>query len=516
MMARYAELLTSAEIAAVHEASLEVLEGIGVLVRNERARERLRRHGCRVDPDTQIVTFPRRVVEEFRRLVPPTFTFHARDEALTKVIPGAGLVVATASSAPNLIDPDSGVERRSRSQDIARIGHLVSQLSGIDVFSVSVLADDAPEGQFSLSRFYPAVKNCAKPVRTSVMDVREARQILELGALVAGGEAAFRSRPFITFGYCSIVSPLTMDFDSTEMLMYYADNRLPAYGTIAPIGGISAPLPMIGMLAQINAEWLSTVVLAQVSRAGTPLIYNFLPVVGDMRTGAYAAGAVETGIVAMGLAQMARFYGVPSGSYLGLTNAKIGDAQAGFEKAMSPALAATAGIDFIVMGGLLDALLAFDFGQLVIDDEIAQMLKRLRQDLSLGSLEQSLAEIRKAGPGGMFVGHAETLALMKSGAFLPQIADRERREVWQGRGALDAHARALARAKRLLCRPNSGAIAAETDARVRRAFEQLVSGDCDAPEEWQALVADEPRKRRPRRRGLAPAGTAAAGPRVDQ
>ena len=104
-----------------------------------------------------------------------------------------------------------------------------------------VLADDAPESQFSLSRFYPAVKTCWKPVRTSVADVREARQILELGAAVAGSEAAFRARPFITFGYCSIVDPLTMDFDSTEMLMFYAEQGLPAYGTIAPIGGTSAP-----------------------------------------------------------------------------------------------------------------------------------------------------------------------------------------------------------------------------------------------------------------------------------
>ncbi len=500
MIAAYAELLTPAQVSAVHEASLEVLAEIGILVRNEKARERLQRHGCRLDPDTQVVTFPRAVIEEFRRLVPPSFTFHARDEAFTKVIPGGAMVIATASSAPNLIDPDTGEDRRSRSQDIARIGHLVSQLPGIDVFSVSVLADDAPQGQFSLSRFYPAVKNCAKPVRTSVMDVREAQQILTLGALVAGSESAFYARPFITFGYCSIVSPLTMDFDSTEMLMFCAEQNLPAYGTIAPIGGLSAPLSMIGMLAQINAEWLATAVLAQMSRAGTPLIYNFLPVVGDMRTGAYAAGAVETGIMAMGLAQMARFYQVPSGSYLGLTNAKLGDAQAGFEKALSPALATTAGIDFVVMGGLLDALMSFDFGQLVIDDEIAQMLKRLRQDLGLGNLEQSLEEIRAAGPAGMFVGNAETLALMKTAAFLPQVADRERREVWAQRGRLDAHARALLRAKELMCQPNAAAISGAIDARVRAGLEDLVTGDCDIPDAWRRLLADEPRRRRPNRR----------------
>lgn len=500
MTARPAELLTPEDLAAVHEAALELLEQVGVLVRNAKARERFARHGCRVDAESQIVTFPRAVVEEFRRLVPPRFTFHARNEAYSKTIPDDALVVATASSAPNLVDPDSGEERRSRSDDIARIAHLVSGLQGIDVFSVSVTADDAPAGQFSLSRFYPAVRHCWKPVRTSVIDVAEARQVQKLGALVAGSEREFRARPFITFGYCAIVSPLTMDFDSTEMLMYFAENGLPAYGTIAPIGGISAPLSMMGMLAQISAEWLAAAVLAQMSRPGTPLIHNFLPVVGDMRSGAYAAGAVETGIMAMALAQMARHYGVPSGAYLGLTNAKVGDAQAGFEKAMSPALAAAAGIDFVVMGGLLDALMAFDFGQLVIDDEIALMLKRARQDLALGSLAGGLAEIREAGPGGMFVGHAETLALMKSAAFLPEIADRERREVWARRGSLDAHARALQRAKAILCEPNPAALAPDVDARVRAGFDGLVRGDFDVPEAWQAFRHEAPRPRRGRRR----------------
>jgi hypothetical protein len=77
-------------------------------------------------------------------MIPRAFTFHARNEAYSKTIPGDALVVATASSAPDLLDPDTGEERRARSGDIARIAHLVNQLDGIDVFSISVLADDAP------------------------------------------------------------------------------------------------------------------------------------------------------------------------------------------------------------------------------------------------------------------------------------------------------------------------------------------------------------------------------------
>ena len=505
MIAQFAELLPASLPTRVHEASLDILEGIGLLVRNEKARDRFRRHGCKVAGDTQIVTFPRRVVEEFRAMIPRAFTFHARNDAFSKTIPGDALVVATASSAPDLLDPDTGEERRARSGDIARIAHLVNQLSGIDVFSISVLADDAPPDQFSLSRFYPAVKNCWKPVRTSVVDEREARQVIKLGSEIAGSEKRFRERPFITFGYCAIVSPLTMDFDSTEMLMFFAENGLPAYGTLAPIGGISAPLKMTGMLVQMNAEWHAAALLAQMSRPGTELIYNHLPVVGDMRTGAYAAGAVETGIVAMALAQMGRHYGYPTGSYLGLTNAKISDAQAGYEKAMSPTLAAAAGIDFVVVGGLLDALMAFDFGQLVIDNEVALMLKRFRQHLSFGDLEGVLDEIGAAGPAGMYVGNAETLKLMKSCALLPDIADRERREVWMAQGSLDAHARALRTAKQLLCNPNAALIDPAADARVRAGFAGLVAGDVEVPEDWQQLVAQPRRSRGTGRRRAPPA-----------
>lgn len=504
MIARHAELLTAEQVRGVHERSLDVLEDVGILVRNRKARERFTHFGCRVAENGETVRFPRAVVEEFRAAIPPRFTFHARDERYSKTIPDDALVVATASSAPNLIDPDSGAERRSRSDDIARIGHLINLIDGIDVFSISVLADDAPADQFSLSRFYPALKNCAKPVRTSVIDAREARQVMQLGALVAGDEAAFRRRPFITFGYCAIVSPLTMDFDSTEMLMFYAEEGLPAYGTLAPIGGISAPLSMAGMLVQSNAEWLAAAVLAQMSRLGTPLIYNHLPVVGDMRSGAYAAGAVETGILAMALTQMARFYNVPAGSYLGLTNAKLADAQAGYEKAMSPALAAAAGIDFVVMGGLLDALMAFDFGQLVIDNEIASMLKRLRQHLSLGDLDVTLDEIRAAGPTGMYVASPATVAGMKTAAFLPTVADRERRELWRDQGAKDAHARALAQAKRLLSRTNPHVLPAQVDARVRAGLPAgLVAGDSVPAEHWRSFDAEPARERRGRRRNLA-------------
>ena len=431
---QYFRVLDDAQVRHVHEASLEVLAEAGLLVRNEKARRRFAEHGARVDAATGIVKLPPEVVEKYRVLVPPTITLRGRDPALDVTFPRDLPVIATASSAPDLIDPVSGICRRATSHDIANIAHLVNHLPGFDVFSISVLADDAPPGQFSLSRFYPALKNCLKPVRTSVIDVREAQQVLRLGELIAGSPDAFWERPFINFGYCSIVSPLTMDFDSTEMLMFYAEKGVTAYGTVAPMGGLSTPLTLAGMLTLMNAEWLAAAILAQMSQPGTALIYNFLPVFADMRDGAYAPGAIEVGIMNAAVCQMARFYDVPSGGYLGLTNAKTSDAQAGFEKGMSPLMGALAGVDFIVMGGLLDALMSFDFGQAVIDDEIARMIKHVRRGFGFSPESVSRDEIIATGPAGMFAGNPQTLARMTTETFLPDMADRKRRDQWAAEG----------------------------------------------------------------------------------
>lgn len=376
-MTTFATLLTPEQVARVHEASLEILEDVGVLVRNQEARDRLAHHGCRVDPETQVVKFPRAVVEHFRASIPPTFTFRGRDTQYDRTIPGDGPLMVTGSSAPDIVDPATGQVRRSRSDDVARIATLVNELPGYDVFSISTLADDAPPGQAYLSRFYPALKNCLKPVRGSAPGLEEAARILRIGALIAGGEDAFCERPFITFQYCSSVSPLTMDVDSTEKLLRFTEDQIPSYGVVVPNGGLTAPLTLAGTLAQCNAEFLAQATLVQMSRAGTPLVYEVLPTIADVRSGAYASGAIETGILTMGCAQMARYYGVPSGGFVGLTNAKVNDAQSGFETGM-PALAAVlAGMDLLSTGGLLDALMAFDFAKAVIDGEIGLMLKQV-------------------------------------------------------------------------------------------------------------------------------------------
>ncbi len=495
--------LSNDDIQYVHDASLEILEEVGLLVRNEKARNRFAEHGAIVDHATEMVRIPSAVVEKYRALVPPTITLRGRDPTYDITFPRKLPVIATASSAPDIVDPVSGVTRRARSDDIARIAHLVNELPGFDLFSISTLADDAPKDQFSLTRFYAAMKNCVKPCRTSVYNIREAEQVIKLGELIAGSAEAFWERPFINFGYCSVVSPLTMDFDSTDTMMYFAENDITAYGTIAPMGGLSTPLTLSGMLTIMNAEWLAVATLAQMSKAGTAQIYNFLPVFADMRDGAYAPGAIEIGMMNSAVCQMARFYNVPAGGYLGLTNSKITDAQAGFEKGMSPLMGALSGVDFIVMGGLQDALMSFDFGQVAIDNEIAMMLKRVRNGFGFSKEAASLQEIKDTGPAGMFADNPITLERMHTETYMPEIADRKIREQWEAEGSSTIHQRALNKAMDIISTPNSAAFDVRVDNRVRAAFDGLVAGESSLPEGWQPFKVGSqvpPRERRQNRR----------------
>ena len=475
MSARFTQLLTPEQVKLVHEASLEILEEVGLLVHNLKARDRFAEHGCQVDQETQLVKLPREVIDHFCQAIPPQFTFHGRDPEFDRTIPDDGPLFTTASSVPDVIDPDTGEVRRARSDDIARIAHLVNELPGYDIFSISVIADDAPLGHYHLLRYYPALKNTLKPVLGSAPNSDEAMDILRLGILVAGNENNYRARPFLTYGVCPVISPLLMDNDSTEMLMFFAEQRLPCYCVIAPNAGMTAPMTLLGTLAQCNAEFLATAVLSQMSRSGTPLVYAALPTVADMRTGAYAPGGIETGILLMGCAQMARFYNVPCSGFIGLSNAKLNDAQSGYETGLSTMAALNAGVDLFYTGGLLDGLSVFDFAKAVMDNEIAMMLKRVKRGFEFCQENFALDVIGQVGPGGTFLNQAHTRKRVRTTAVLPEISDRDSRIRWEENGSFDTHTRAMRKAREILTRDNPSKFSPDVDARIRAEFNELVT-----------------------------------------
>jgi len=471
----YAALLTQEQVEKIHEGALEILEEVGLKVRFEPARELFKQHGCSVDGER--VKFPRAIVEKYRKMVPPSFTFHARDPKFDKTIPQDSPVIVTASSAPDIIDPVTGQERRAESSDIARIAHLINELPGYDMFSISTLADDAQPDQFTISRLYPAIKYCLKPIRVTTTDMKDTMAVMDMAYQVAGSKEEYKKHPFLTHHYCPVVSPLTMDNLSTENVMFFAKEGLPVYPTIVPNAGLTSPMSMAGTLAQGNAEFLSALVLMQMVKEGTPTIYATLGTVADMRSGAYTSGAIECGMLHMAFAQLARFYDVPAGGYVGLTNSKLNDAQSGYETGMSGIAGLLGGMDMFNIGGLIDALKTFDFAKAVIDDEIAQMMKRMKHGVSFSDEDLGLDLIKEIGPGGSFITAKHTIGRMKTEAVMTKIADRDARTIWEKRGATDTQTKAMKKAKEIMSINTTPLISPEVDEKIRAAFPGLIAGE---------------------------------------
>jgi trimethylamine--corrinoid protein Co-methyltransferase len=273
-----------------------------------------------------------------------------------------------------------------------------------------------------------------------------------------------------------------MDKLSTEMTILFSKKGLPVYPSIVPNAGLTSPMSLVGTIAQGNAEFLAAATLMQMVKEGTPLIYATLPTVADMRTGAYASGGIECGMLHMSFAQMARFYNVPCGGYVGLTNAKINDAQSGYETGMSTMGGILAGMDMFNMGGLLDALKAFDFAKAVIDDEIALMLKRVKRGIEFSEENLALGVIAESKPGGSFITNPHTMKRMKTAALLTKLADRDARTIWEKKGSPDTHTRAMTRVREILTKDIPSFISPDVDARIRAEFVGLVAGNLEVPE----------------------------------
>jgi trimethylamine--corrinoid protein Co-methyltransferase len=179
----------------------------------------------------------------------------------------------------------------------------------------------------------------------------------------------------------------------------------------------------------------------------------------------------------MAFAQLARFYNVPCGGYVGLTNSKLNDAQSGYETGMSGMGGILGGMDMFNIGGLIDALKTFDFAKAVIDEEVAQMLKRVKRGISFSDEDLAIDLIKEIGPGGSYIVAKHTINRMKTEAVMTKIADRDARTIWEKKGAMDIQTRAMNKAKEIMTKHPESLISPDVDEKLRAAFPGLVAGE---------------------------------------
>ena len=457
----------------IHKNSLEILAQNGVKVKNEKALRIFKENGCNVNMETKQVTFPEEIVKKALAAANETFTFYGRDPKYDITLPDDGPAFGLSGEAPHCVDLETGEVVFATKQDLVKLAHLHQECAGFDVATIAMVVND-PEAGILHTELYPTVMHCSKPIRFGPNNLENAKEAMKMLSIIAGSEEAFLKRPFITFFACPMISPLTMDEKSTDVVMYIVEKGLPIHFHIVPNAGVTSPLSLTGTVTQANAEFLATYVLCYLVRPGTQILYSTLPTVADLRTGAYATGGIENGMMIAALSQMARYYKLPSAGIAGMTNSKLVDVQAGYETVQSTLTAVMGGTGFLEFGALLDALISFDYAHFMITEEIAKIFKFLRNGLEDPSaVAPAIAALYEVGSGGDFLTQQHTVDNIRKVSFNTPLSGRSPRSSWEMEGGMTAYDLAKERARNLLATKNTVALAPEIVEKLEKEFPNL-------------------------------------------
>jgi len=474
--------LSEDDIRRIHEASLTVLERTGIEVMPSECRDIFRAAGARVDEAANRVYIPRAMVEDALAKAPKEVVLCGRDPKHDLYLGGTRVYMGTGGAAVQVLDLETGRVRESTLRDVAAIARLVDALDNIHFYLRACVARDIPIELLDINTYYASLANTTKHVTGNCFSVSSVRDVVEMASLIAGSREALRERPIISVTNCWTVSPLRYAPETVAVLTEIVRQDIPVFLSSAPQAGATSPAALAGTLVQINAEELSGVVYTQLVRPGARIILGYVPSVSDLRTGNFIGGAAEFALMHAAAAQLGQFYGLPVYNSSGLTDAKIPDIQAGYEKGITGLAAALAGANYIHhAAGFLESMLTVAYEQYVIDDDINGAIMRMVRGIEVNDETLSVEVIdevcRGRGdepPAGHFLGTTQSLKLMHSEYYYPHSADRRRRRDWEEDGSLDMWEVARRQARHILATHRPTPLPPEVDAAIRQRFTILI------------------------------------------
>jgi trimethylamine:corrinoid methyltransferase-like protein len=442
------ELLDRDLVDRIVDEALQLLREPGIKVEEPEAIQLLEVAGAR--PDGDRVRIPETLVRRALDTAPRAFDlFDRAGEPAVRY--GRGAVhFDPGSSGVAVLDPETLDARQSQAADLARLIRVADALGAYDAVSTAIVCHDVPTQIGDLYRLFVVLVHSSKPIVTGAFTPRGSGVMLDLLAIDAGGREALAERPRAVFDVCPS-PPLTWSEFACRNVMDLGRAHVPAELISMPLAGVAAPVTLVGAIVQHAAESLAGVVLHQLAAAGAPIVWGGAPTIVDMRTGSTPMGAIETAMIDAGYTAVGRSLGLPTHAYLGATDSKIVDAQAGLETGMTALVGGLAGIDMISGAGMLDFLLAQSPEKLVIDADAIGMVQRLLRGIGTPTETLATGFFEAAGPEGRFLELQDTRRLFRGEQFLPSpIIDRSSRRAWLDAGGQDAFARARSRVDELI------------------------------------------------------------------
>jgi len=304
-------VFTHDELDDIHLSTLEVLERTGVWVEDDEALTVFAEGGADVDRESRIVRLPAHVVEDAIQAAPSRVTLCGRVPATDVVLEANRVGFTNFGEGIKVIDPESGELREPTKQDVADATRLIDALPEIDVLERPIGAHNVPQEAVPLHNAEAILANTTKHVFIGPINGFLLKRILAMAAVVVGGADKLRRRPLVSFITCP-VSPLKLVRDCCEIIMESARGGACVNVLSMAMAGGSSPVTLAGTLVTHNAEVLSGITLAQLTARGAPVLYGSSTTAMDLRLASASVGSPECGLINAGVAQLARYYLLPS------------------------------------------------------------------------------------------------------------------------------------------------------------------------------------------------------------
>lgn len=443
-------LLSEAVILKIIDEAREVLCKKGVMVENEKAFDLLAENNMPVDRAKKIVKFTADVIDKSVNSAPNKIELFNRFGELCMDLYDQNVHFDPGSAALHILDHKSQRPRKADSKDVSQFIRITNALPNYAAQSTGLIPSDVPEDLADRYRLYLALQLGAKPVVTGTFNITSFEVMHKMLVAVRGSEQELIKKPLAIFDCCPS-PPLKWSNLTCHDLMECAKAGVPAELVSMPLTGATAPATILGALVQLTAENLSGIVIHQLSNPGAPIIFGGSPAAFDMRTGTTPMGAIETMMIDSSYAQIGRQLGVPTHAYMGLSDAKQLDTQAGFETGMGAVLAALAGINVISGAGMLDFESCQSLEKLVVDHEIVGQALRLKSGVFAHGEKYGEDLYGDIYNGEFFLTSPNTLKTFRKEFYFPDaVVDRKNLQDWLSGGAESLLDRAHDRVKKIL------------------------------------------------------------------
>lgn len=448
------EVLSSDEIQSIHSASLDLLSNMGIKIDSPSARKLFKENGAEVSDKNLFVKIPETLIKQKLGVVSDSFKLHGPDGKFNFEVNTSSTQFATIGTPVKIYDPSkkSGVRKTVLADTIQQI-RIVDSLKNINCSHIDVWPNDVNYLSLHAHCIYQWVHNTRKPYGLGCLGRLASQDMMNMASIIVGSEEELIDNARFV-GFMNPTSPLHLPQLMTNGLEIFAKYKQPTIIAPEALAGATAPVTLAGLLTQINAEIIGGIILAQLYNSGAPVFFGTVSTITDMKSGNAALGSIETGLITTAIAQLARFYNIPSRGPGGITDSKVLDIQCGFERLQTLLIAVQAGINYITCAGTFEETLVEALELLVIDDELVDIAKRLVEGIDVSEETIALDVIKRvvSNPkkGVNYLGEPHTRKFMRKELFFPTLIDRNRRSTWRKKGSTDIVARAHEKVKEIL------------------------------------------------------------------